>query len=38
MWVWDDGEQELWTKQMGHLLLGKQRSNLQGSSVKEEEE
>jgi len=38
IWVWKDGDQELWTEHNWHLLWGKPRSNFKGCSVDKEEE
>jgi len=36
VWLWKDGEQELWAEQNGYLSWGNPRSNLKGCSAKEE--
>ena len=37
IWVWKDGEPELWTEGNGHLPWGKAKPNLKGCGAKEEE-
>jgi len=37
IWMYKYEEQHLWTKQNGHLLWGKPRSNLEDCSAQEEE-